>query len=59
MTRAAKSNAGHTMRVEVRNGRREGVGAVAAQAARRGRGRLKAGGPGHTRSARRTCKSWS
>ena len=36
----------------------EGVGAVAAQAVPMGRVRLKAGGPGHARSARRTCKSW-
>eukprot|EP00964_Phaeocystis_antarctica_P061831 scaffold36973_cov54-Phaeocystis_antarctica.AAC.2 len=35
-----------------------GRGEVAAQAACKGRGRLKAGGPGHTRSARRTCCPW-
>ena len=35
-------------------------GAVAAQAARVGTGLLKAGGggPGHARSARRTCRTW-
>eukprot|EP00964_Phaeocystis_antarctica_P036283 scaffold20724_cov60-Phaeocystis_antarctica.AAC.2 len=50
-----ESKEGHAMHGEVRARRREGVGPRRCKRCAWGGLRLKARGPGHARSARRTC----